>query len=121
MDTSPKHFFSHVLPHLVLRSFDEFLEEEGVLAFDITGVGQWTLMFGSEEPVKPGIDESFGLHLTFAPKAFEQFVDGTLDISDAVRRRLVTAKGGNFDLLEQFARLLKPPSADLGWDITTTG
>lgn len=116
-----KRFFEVVLPHLVLRAFDDFIQQEGTLAFDVRGVGQWSFTFGSEEPVTTGLKEGAGLTLSFTPPAFEGFIDGSLDLMAAVARRDITAKGGKLHLLEAFSRVLKPPASDLGWEANTVG
>ena len=109
-------FFNVVLPQLVLREFHTFLEQQGTITFDVTGAGQWSFTFGTEEPVVAGLKEKPGLALTFTQKAFDGFLDGSLDIAAAVQAREVTAKGDDFMLLEAFGRLLHPPARDLGWD-----
>jgi len=121
MDLSPKRFFEQMLPSLVLASFHDFLEREGSLAFDVAGAGQWTLTFGSDEPVSSGLKPGAALTLTFCRGAFEKFIDGSLDIGEAVGAKQITARGSDFTMIEAFARLLRPPASDLGWDVTTVG
>ena len=117
-----KRFFDKVLPALVLKEFDSFLEQDGCMTFDIKDVGQWTFTFGTEEPVKTGLDPEAGLKLTFTKSAFEKFIDGSLDVMAAVQAREVTARGREFILLENFGRILRPPQKhDLGWDASTVG
>jgi hypothetical protein len=106
---------------MVARSFMEFLESQGRISFDIKSGGQWTFRFGNEEPVKSGLDPEAELKLTFSRKAFDAFVDGTLDTVEAVQKREVTAAGTDFDLLEAFGRILRPPTQDLGWNAQTAG
>jgi hypothetical protein len=117
----PKRFFEVALPNMVARSFTDFLQSQGRISFDIKGSGQWTFVFGSEEPVKRGIDRQAELRLTFTRKAFDAFVDGTLDTVEAVQKREVTAAGTDFELLEAFGRILRPPAQDLGWNAQTAG
>jgi hypothetical protein len=117
----PKRFFEVALPNMVARSFMDFLENEGRISFDIKGGGQWTFVFGSEEPVQPGLDKQAELKLTFTRKAFDAFIDGTLDTLEAVQTKQVTAAGTDFDLLEAFGRILRPPTMDLGWNANTAG
>ncbi len=117
-----QRFFAKALPEMVSKQFDTFLEQDGILSFDITGVGQWTFTFGIEEPISPGLAEDAGLKLTFTQAAFEKLVDGTLDVLAAVQKREVSAKGREFILLENFGRILRPPQKhDLGWDANTIG
>ena len=117
-----KRFFEVILPALVLTQFDEFLEQDGCLSFDITGVGQWSFTFGTEEPVATGLDPKAGLKLTFTPKAIASFIAGSLDVVAAVQAKEVTAKGREFILLENFGRILRPPQKhDMGWDARTVG
>ncbi len=117
-----KRFFEVILPALVLKQFDSFLEQDGCISFDVTGVGQWSFTFGTEEPVAPGLDPAAGLKLTFTPKAIAAFIDGSLDVVAAVQAREVTAKGREFLLLENFGRILRPPEKhDMGWDAQTVG
>lgn len=117
----PKRFFEVALPSMVARSFMDFLENQGSIAFDVKGGGQWTFTFGSEEPVNPGLKAGAELKLTFTRKAFDAFVEGTLDTVEAVSRREVVAAGTDFDLLEAFGRILRPPTMDLGWNAQTSG
>jgi hypothetical protein len=116
----PKRFFEVALPNMVARSFVDFLQNQGRISFDIRGVGQWTFIFGTEEPVKSGLDPAAELRLTFTRRAFDAFVQGTLDPVEAVKRREVMASGQGFDLLEAFGRILRPPTVDLGWNVDTT-
>ena len=115
-------FFGKVLPALVVSQFDSFLEQDGCISFDITGVGQWSFTFGTEEPVAPGLNADAGLKLTFTRVAFEKFIDGTLDVIAAVQSKEISARGREFILLENFGRILRPPQKhDLGWDASTVG
>jgi hypothetical protein len=117
-----QRFFEVILPALVLRQFNEFLEQEGCLSFDVPGVGQWSFTFGTEEPVTPGLNPEAGLRLTFTRTAIEKFIDGSLNVVAAVQAKEVTARGREFILLENFGRILRPPQRhDLGWDAKTTG
>lgn len=117
----PKRFFEVALPSMVARSFMDFLQSQGRISFDVRGGGQWTFTFGNEEPVKAGIDPEAELRLTFTRKAFDAFVEGTLDTVAAVQTRQVTAAGTEFELLEAFGRILRPPTMDLGWNARTAG
>ncbi len=117
----PRRFFEVALPNMVARSFMDFLQNQGRISFDVRGGGQWTFVFGSEEPVKPGFDREAELQLTFTRKAFDAFIDGTLDTVEAVQKREVTAAGTGFELLEAFGRILRPPTQDLGWNTQTMG
>jgi hypothetical protein len=109
-----QRFFDKILPAMVLKQFDSFLEQDGCMSFDIKDVGQWSFTFGNEEPVKTGLEPEAGLKLTFTKTAFEKFIDGSLDVMAAV--------GREFILLENFGRILRPPQKhDLGWDASTVG
>src|SRR6187402_226024 len=101
----PKRFFEVALPNMVARSFMDFLENQGRIAFDIKGGGQWTFVFGSEEPVQQGLIKDAELKLTFTRRAFDAFIEGTLDTVAAVQKREVVAAGTDFDLLEAFGRI----------------
>lgn len=103
---------------MVLQSFLDFMDQAGTLTFDVKDAGAWTFVFGSEEPVREGLAETADLSLTFTQSAFLAFIDGSLDVVDAVKRKEVTAQGDSFELLESFGRLLNPPSNDLGWDVS---
>ena len=119
---SIQRFFEKLLPALVLKQFDSFLEQSGCISFDVVGVGKWSFTFGTEEPVAAGLDAEAGLKLTFTRSAFEQFIDGTLDVFAAVQANEVTAQGREFLLLEKFGRILRPTQQhDLGWDASTVG
>jgi hypothetical protein len=115
-----EHFFSVVLPHLVVQSIIEFIEHEGTLCFDVHGVGQWSFTFGVEEPIKRGVPEKADLALTFTRGSFEAFIGGSLDVPAAVKAKEITSVGTGFSVLESFARLLRPPSRNLGWDVHGT-
>src|SRR3954469_18655681 len=104
-----KRFFEVILPALVLKQFNEFLEQDGCISFDVTGVGQWSFTWGTEEPVTKKLEPDAGLRLTFTEKAMNQFIDGSLDVIAAVQAKEVTAKGKEFLLLENFGRILRPP------------
>jgi hypothetical protein len=116
----PKRFFEKVVPALVMQSFFDFLEQQGAIAFDVKGAGQWTFVFGSEEPVVPGLNADAELTLTFTKKAFEGFVDGTLDVVAAVQARDISGQG-DFALLEAFGRILRPPAQNLWGEVNTVG
>ena len=117
----PRRFFEVALPSMVARSFVDFLQNQGRIGFDVRGAGHWTFVFGSEEPVRRGIDPDAELKLTFTRKAFDAFIEGTLDTVDAVAKREVTALGTEFELLEAFGRVLRPPATDLGWNAQSAG
>lgn len=116
----PTRFFEKVVPALVMQSFYDFLEQEGAIAFDVKDGGQWTFIFGSEEPVQPGLAPDAQLKLTFTRKAFDGFVDGSLDVVAAVQAKEVTGRG-DFVLLEAFGRILRPPAQNLWGEVNTVG
>jgi hypothetical protein len=116
----PRRFFEKVVPALVMQSFYDFLEQEGSISFDVKDGGQWTFIFGSEEPVRPGLKADAALRLTFTKKAFDGFVDGTLDVVEAVRAKEITGTG-DFLLLEAFGRILRPPAHNLWGEVITVG
>ncbi|GMU60481.1 MAG: hypothetical protein AMXMBFR34_22440 [Myxococcaceae bacterium] len=116
----PRRFFEKVVPALVMQSFYDFLEQEGSISFDVKDAGQWTFVFGSEEPVQRGLTKDAALKLTFTKKAFDGFVDGSLDVVAAVQAKEVTGKG-DFSLLEAFGRILRPPAQNLWGEVNTVG
>jgi hypothetical protein len=118
---NPTRFFEVALPHMVARTFVDFLQTQGAIGFDIRNVGQWTFTFGSEVPVTPGLKPHAQLKLYFTKRAFEEFVAGTLDCAGALERREIVASGTDFHLLEAFGRVLQPPKADLGWNAKSNG
>src|SRR6266496_2794964 len=94
-------FFEVALPNMAARSFGDFLQVQGAIAFDIAGEEQWTFTFGSQEPVAKGLNPKADLTLRFTRDAFDAFVEGTLDTVAAVKAREVVLLGGNdFSLLE---------------------
>lgn len=117
----PKRFFEVALPHMVARSFVDFLQCQGRITFDVRPGGQWTFIFGDEEPVRRGRDPNAQLHLVFSRRAFDAFIDGTLDTVAAVQKREVVFAGTHVELLEAFGRILHPPTMDLGWNAQTAG
>jgi hypothetical protein len=117
----PKRFFEIALPHMVARQFVEYIESEGAISFDVRNGGQWTFTFGVEAPVQRGLKPDAQLKLTFTRRAFDAFIEGTLDTVRAVQMREVVAQGAGIELLELFGRILRPPAQDLGWNARTTG
>jgi hypothetical protein len=119
---TPERFFEKAVPAMILRHYDDFSAEKGVLAFEIRGVGEWNIRFGdSKDPVLKGKPEKYDLFLSFAPGAFTSFVAGKLDLPTALAAKDLVAKGTNFILLESFGELLDPPRPQLGWDAKTMG
>jgi hypothetical protein len=118
---SPKRFFEVALPHMVVRSFIDFLQTQGSISFDIRNGGQWTFTFASDQPVSAGLKPDATLKLAFTRRAFEAFLGGTLDPVDALRRREIVCAGTDFHLLEAFGRILQPPKTDLGWNAKSAG
>ena len=104
-------FFTRLLPAMILRSLHDFVQQRGVLHFDVDGA-RWTLAFGAEDPIREGLHGAPDLTLTFTGDAFEAFVDGRLDVGPAVAAGSIAA-AGDLSLLESFARLLRPPSEAL--------
>lgn len=122
MEMTPARFFEKGIPAMVLKHFDDFLEEQGVLAFEVRGEGEWSVRFGDpQEPVAKGKPERFDLFLSFSPEAFKAFISGTLDLPKALGAKELIAKGTNFMLLESFGELIAPPKASLGWEASTVG
>jgi hypothetical protein len=118
---NPKRFFEIALPHMVARSFVDFLQTQGAIGFDIKNGGQWTFTFGTEAPVTVGLKPGAQLKLYFTRRAFDAFIAGTLDCAEALQRREVVAIGADYHLLEAFGRILQPPKADLGWNVKSRG
>ncbi len=108
-------FFTRELPFMAAQNINELFAHEGAVAFDIDGE-QWSFTFSSHEPVNRGLAPDAGLTLHFSKPAFLSFVEGTLDVVDAVANRQVTAQGQAFELLEGFGRVLRPASQSLGWE-----
>lgn len=114
-----ERFFEVQLPTMIMQSLSDFVLQSGVIHFQI-GDEAWTFVFGSEEPVRRGHVEEPALELTFTPEAFAGFLDGSLDIVAAVRARHVSGSG-DFELLEAFGRILRPPAKELWGEVTTSG
>ena len=108
-------FFTQELPFMTVQNINELFAHEGALSFDVAGQ-HWSFVFSSEEPVVNELLDEAELKLTFTAPAFLEFVDGTLDIVDAVKSKRVTAAGTAFELLERFGRILRPPAQSLGWE-----
>jgi hypothetical protein len=104
-------FFERQLPTLVLQSLHDFVLQQGLVHF-VAGGEQWSFAFGAEEPIQRGLVGEADLELRFSQGAFEQFLEGTLDAPAAVRAGEVSGSG-DFELLERFARILRPPSEAL--------
>jgi len=115
MDT--QRFFDVALPTMILKQWDLFRTLKGSISVQIDGVGSWTVQLGNiQEPIGPP-KEGSDLRLWFTPNAFQEFIDGQLDVVSAAR--LGSVKGdGNFGLLERLAGLLQPPTSALGLMLT---
>lgn len=116
--SATQQFFSRLLPGMIVQRFDDFLEYDGRVAFDVAGAGGWTLTFGDvENPVREQLDDGAELKLKFSQPAFEAFVEGTLDTAAAVAAGEVRAEG-DFALLGALGVLMMPLQRDLGWDVS---
>ena len=110
-----QNFFDRLLPSMCVQRIDDFFGFSGRIAFNVKDEGEWTFSFANPEPVATGFDDKADLRLWFTPRAFGQFVDGSLDAADAIGKGEVKAKG-NFELLGDLAVLMTPPQKNLGWD-----
>lgn len=111
-------FFEKRLPGLVVYRFDDFLATQGAVAFDVQGPtgGQWTFHFADPDPIRTGFDQTAELRLVFEEPAFEGFIDGTLDVVEAVSTGRIKA-AGDYELLSALGVLMLPLQRDnLGWD-----
>ncbi|MGV3621202.1 MAG: SCP2 sterol-binding domain-containing protein [Archangium sp.] len=111
-------WFEKTLPALLVSRFDDFLAVDGEIAFTVGGQS-WTLSFADvEEPVKAGASKEATLKLRFTEAAFTSFIEGTLDVPNAVRGGEVKASG-DLELFATLATLMMPLQRDnLGWDAT---
>ena len=87
-------FFEELLPKAVVQSAEKFLAQDGTIAIAVQPHGRWTVRFGSlEDPVSEGFDQEADLRVWFAPGAFARFVEGTLDVEEAVSSRQIKLAG----------------------------
>jgi putative sterol carrier protein len=102
-----EQFFQETLPKAVVDRADRFLSAEGVVSITVAARGQWTIRFGSfDAPVTEGGDPEADLRVWFGPTAFAEFVAGTLDAAEAVKKRRVRLSGDR-KLLERLGFLLE--------------
>lgn len=115
MTSNPiRAFFERSLPLIAASEVRKLLGARGSLAFRIDREA-WSFTFGDPEPVREGALPDSDLHVSFTGAAFQAFLDGTLDVGDAVGRGEVRAHG-DLSLLERFGLLLQQGGPDLGWD-----
>ncbi len=114
MSDLARHFFERTLPLQASAEVSRLHGTRGSVAFRV-GSAAWTFRFSSDAPVRPGFDRDADLHVWFTEPAFAAFVNGTLDVSDAVAFGDVRARG-DLTLLERFGRFLQKGEAALGWE-----
>ncbi len=114
MNATSHSFFDRLLPLLSASEIARLHGTQGTIAFRV-GTAAWTFRFASDRPVEAGIDRDADLHLWFTEAAFLRFLDGTLDVSEAVRLGAVRARG-ELSLLQRFGRFLQRGEAALGWE-----
>ncbi len=114
MTSTAPHFFDRLLPLLSAAELARLYGSQGAIAFRV-GTSAWTFRFASERPVSPGFDRDAELQLWFTEAAFLRFIDGTLDVAEAVRIGGVRARG-DLSLLQRFGRFLQRGEAALGWE-----
>lgn len=112
--TRTREFFERRLPLLAASEARALLGSRGSLAFQVER-DAWAFSFGDPEPVRRGALADADLLLTFSSAAFEAFLDGSLQIEDAVGRGEIRAQG-EISLLERFGKLLQQGQQALGWD-----
>ena len=100
-------FFEELLPKAVVRSTEKFLAQDGSIAIAVQPHGRWTIRFGSlTEPVSEGFDHEADLRVWFVPGAFARFVEGTLDVEEAISARQIKL-AGDMKLMERLGFLLE--------------
>ncbi len=101
------------VPEMAVRNFTTFIGLQGDIAVTVRGKGTWTIHLGdSETPVTAGAVPTAELKLMFSPTAFEQLVDGKLDVGKVVAERRVSYKG-KISLLEKLGFLLSTGASPL--------
>jgi hypothetical protein len=102
-----KRFFEELLPKAVVQSTEKFLAQDGSIAIAVQPHGRWTLRFGSlTDPVSEGFDHEADLRVWFGPGAFARFVEGTLDVEEAVSARQIKLLGDT-KLMERLGFLME--------------
>lgn len=113
MGMSAERFFTVGLPTMVCQGAEQFITMSGNIAFDVKGVGGWTLHLGKlDQPISLGAKRSSDLWLSFSEAAFSSFVDGTLEIRRALYKKEMSFSGDT-SLLEKFGFLLSGGSSPL--------
>lgn len=109
-----RHFFETDLPAKAAAELHRLFSSEGSVAFKVADRA-WTFRFADVEPVVARFDREAALQLWFTPEAFTAFIDGSLEVTAAVKSGAVKARG-DVSLLETFGRFLQDDAATLGWD-----
>lgn len=112
-----RRFFEHDIPLKAASEVHRLFGAEGAIAFKI-GERAWTFRFANMTPVDDFFDRQARLQLWFSESAFAEMISGALDVTQAVAKGEVKAKG-DIRLLELFGRFLQPGAATLGWDAGT--
>ena len=103
-----QRFFETAFPQMVIKHFDTFLQSQGTISFAVEGQGDWTVEFGnSESPIADGFQGDADLRLWWSGEGFSSFLDGKLDVIEAVQAGDVSA-AGNVELLETLGYMLRP-------------
>ncbi len=106
----PERFFLQVLPRRMLDHLRFYLTLSGSISFAIADEGAWTVELGEiDSPITEGFMDEAELRLWFSREAFDELMDGTLDVRARVACHDVYAVG-KVELLEKLGRLLAPPA-----------
>lgn len=108
---TPQRFFDVAIPQLAKEHASLFAALSGTLAFIVRDIGTWTVQLGNTDaPVIEGAKADADLVLSFEASAFDAFIDGSLDLQDALNKAQI-AHDGDLAVLTRFSRLLQSPAS----------
>ena len=110
----PTHFFETAVPYFICRGLTAFLSSRGTIQFSIEGAGAWTVQLGNlDAPISRGLVGTADLAVWYSSRAFDSFLDGTMNPKEVIRAGEFIASG-DLRLLEQLGRVLAAPKGGLG-------
>lgn len=114
MEMDATQFFETAVPYFICRGLSTFLSSRGVIHFSIERAGTWTVQLGNlEAPIERGLVGSADLAVWYSSRAFESFLDGTMNPKEVIKAGEFLASG-DLQLLEQLGRVLAAPPMGMG-------
>jgi len=106
-----ERFFNVALPHIIIKQWDIFTSLKGSISFKIEN-DIWSFHLGNiSSPIQHS--NICDLNLRFSHDAFQDFINGRLDVATAVKTKRIEGSG-DFQILNGFERLIRPPTTVLG-------